>query len=61
MNSLTNTRKFPTILDMVVMLLLFFVAQMLSGVLVQSAGITAPTTSAIDAVDIETYMTIELK
>lgn len=56
MNSLTNTRKFPTILDMVVMLLLFFVAQMLSGVLVQSVGITAPTTSAIDAVDIETYM-----
>lgn len=56
MNNLTNTRKFPTVLDMVVMLLLFFVVQILSGVFVQSIGVVAPTTSAIDAVDIETYM-----
>jgi membrane protease YdiL (CAAX protease family) len=49
-------RKFPTLGDMVVMLLLFFVAQMLVGLVANLCGFVAPVTHAIDSVDIETYM-----
>ena len=49
-------RKFPTVGDMVVMLLLFFVAQLLVGVVANWCGFVTPPTNAIGAVDIETYM-----
>ncbi len=56
MDGLPKVRKFPTVGDMVVMLLLFFVAQMLVGVVANACGLFAPQVSPIDAVDIETYM-----
>ena len=49
-------RRFPTVGDMVVMLLLFFTVQMLTGMVANLLGLVPPATSAIDAVDIETYM-----
>ena len=49
-------RRFPTVGDMVVMLLLFFTVQMLTGMVANLLGFVPPATSAIDAVDIETYM-----
>ena len=56
MDNSVQTRKFPTVGDMLMMLLLFFVVQMLSGILMNAFGFAAPETNAIDAVDIETYM-----
>jgi membrane protease YdiL (CAAX protease family) len=41
---------------MAVMLLLFFAVQLVIGVVLNACGFVAPETSAIDAVDIETYM-----
>ena len=49
-------RVFPTIGDMLLMLLFFALSQGVAGLLLQAFGVTAPATSAIDAVDIETYM-----
>lgn len=53
---MTQIGKFPMVGDMAVMLLLFFVSQIIFGVLLGLLGIQTPATSAIDIVDIETYM-----
>ena len=47
---------FPKWWDILVMLLLFAFAQLLFGTVLQAVGIVTPTTSALDEVDIETYM-----
>ena len=47
---------FPTTMDIVAMLAIFFFSQLLFGIVLRCAGIEAPITSAIDAVDVETYM-----
>ena len=47
---------FPRWWDILVMLMLFAVAQALFGLVLQVVGFTMPSTSPIDAVDIETYM-----
>lgn len=47
---------FPRWWDILVMLLLFAVAQVLFGGVLQAVGFTMPSTSPIDTVDIETYM-----
>lgn len=49
-------RVFPQWWDILVMLLLFATSQAVSGMLLQLFGVEAPTTSEIDAVDVETYM-----
>ncbi len=56
MEKMTQIRRFPSIADMVVLLLLFFVSQILIGSVLRGFGLVPPETSAIDAVDIETYM-----
>lgn len=56
MNNVAKIRKFPSVGDVAMMLLLFCVTQLVVGLLLRVVGIVAPTTSAIDAVDIETYM-----
>ena len=56
MKKMTQIRRFPSIADMVVLLLLFFVSQILIGSVLRGFGLVPPETSAIDAVDIETYM-----
>ncbi len=56
MDNITKTRKFPSVSDMCVLLLLFFVSQIVIGAVMKLFGIEPPITSAIDAVDIETYM-----
>lgn len=48
--------RFPSIVDMAVMLLLFFVSQIILGTIFKAFGIVLPEVSAIDSVDIETYM-----
>ena len=60
MNNMTKVRKFPSVGDMLVMLLLFCVSQFIISSLLTVFGVVAPTTSAIDAVDIETYMNEQL-
>lgn len=60
MKNYARLKRFPTISDMVVMLLLFFVTQILFGFVAQLCGLVAPNTSAIDSVDIETYMSEQL-
>ena len=42
------------------MVALFFVSQLLVGSIIGALGFTAPTTTAIDATDIETYMSEQL-
>jgi membrane protease YdiL (CAAX protease family) len=49
-------RVFPKWWDILVMLLLFTLAQGIFGVVLQAIGFVAPSTSPIDSVDIETYM-----
>lgn len=49
-------RRFPSIVDMGIMLLLFFVSQLLFSLILAAFGFVLPATSAIDAVDVETYM-----
>lgn len=55
-NKMTPKRVFPEWWDILVMLLLFAMAQMLFGLVLQIVGIVTPSTSSIEAVDIETYM-----
>lgn len=52
----TAERIFPKWWDIVVMLALFAFAQLLFGTVLQIVGVVAPETSAVDTVDIETYM-----
>lgn len=52
----SQIRRFPSVGDMLLLLLLFFVSQMLLGIILGALGLSAPATSPIDAVDIETYM-----
>ena len=52
----TAERIFPKWWDIVVMLALFAFAQLLFGTVLQIVGMVAPETSAVDTVDIETYM-----
>ena len=60
MDMMTKIRKFPSVGDLLMMLLLFCLSQLLIGSLLGAVGIVAPVTSAIDAVDIETYMNEQL-
>ena len=50
------SRVFPKWWDILVMLLLFAVAQMVFGQILQLAGVVMPSTSDVDAVDVETFM-----
>lgn len=52
----SRIKRFPTVGDMAILLLLFFVSQMVVGSVLRSFGVVAPEVSAIDTVDIETYM-----
>ena len=56
MNNVAKIRKFPSVGDVAMMLLLFCVTQLVVGLLLRVVGVVAPVTSAIDAVDVETYM-----
>ena len=49
-------RAFPTYGDIVAMVAIFFVSQIVYGVILRCAGVNPPMVSAIDDVDIETYM-----
>lgn len=55
-NKIARNRHFPEWWDVLVMLLLFALSQLLFGLLLKVVGVVAPATSAIDAVDVETYM-----
>ena len=55
-NKIGRTKRFPEWWDVLVMLLLFALAQLLFGVVLQAVGVVAPATSELDAVDVETYM-----
>lgn len=55
-NKIGRTKRFPVWWDVLVMLLLFALAQLLFGVVLQAVGVVAPATSELDAVDVETYM-----
>ena len=48
-------RRFPTVADLVVMVLLFFVSQMFVGFVAQAIGFVAPETMPIGEVDVELY------
>ena len=50
------SRVFPKWWDILIMLLLFAVAQMVFGQILQLAGVVMPSTSDVDAVDVETFM-----
>lgn len=52
----SQIRRFPSVGDMMLLLLLFFMSQILFGTILGALGLSAPATSPIDAVDIETYM-----
>ena len=54
--NIVRNRIFPKWWDILVMLLLFALAQMVFGAVLQAMGIVAPVTSSVDAVDIETFM-----
>ena len=56
MDNMTQLRKFPSVGDMGVLLLLFFVSQLIFGLIVRMFGVVPPDVSAIDAVDIDVYM-----
>ena len=56
MDRISKMQKFPTVGDMLMMLLLFFLVQLLVGVVANLCGFVAPVTHAIGSVDIETYM-----
>ena len=56
MNNVAKIRTFPSVGDVAMMLLLFCVTQLVVGLLLRVVGIVAPVTSAIDTVDVETYM-----
>ena len=56
MNSVTGKQKFPTVGDLLMLLLLFVLSQVVFSAVINAFGVVAPITSAIDAVDIETYM-----
>ena len=60
MDKMAKIRKFPSVGDLLMMLLLFCLSQLLIGSLLSAVGVVAPVTSAIDAVDIETYMNEQL-
>lgn len=55
MKQLLSFRRFPTIADLVVMVLLFFASQILFGEIVRLAGFMPPETAPVDKVDIEVY------
>ena len=52
----TLEKTFPRRWDIVVMLVLFALAQVVFGLVLQIIGITTPQTSSANVVDIETYM-----
>ena len=56
MDRVHKIRKFPTVGDMIMMLLLFFMVQMLTGMAASWLGFVVPATSAIDEVSIDVYM-----
>lgn len=51
-----STKHFPSISDIVAMFVIFFLVQVILGIALQLLGFQAPATSAIDAVDIERYI-----
>ncbi len=60
MENTTQIRKFPSIFDMATLLLLFFVSQIVFGFILKAFGIVPPTTSVVDTVDTETYMSEQI-
>lgn len=60
MNFNFSFRRFPTIADLMVMVLLFFVSQLLIGEVVRMVGFLPPETMPINEVDIETYTAQQL-
>jgi membrane protease YdiL (CAAX protease family) len=56
MEKVAKTGKFPKIADVVVLMLLFLVAQAAVLLLLPLFGVTLPVTSAIDTVPVETYI-----
>ena len=51
-----SIKRFPTIFDIVAMVIIFFLVQIILGLSLQLLGFQAPATSAIDTVDIEQYI-----
>lgn len=49
-------RRFPSLSDLAMLLLLFFVSQVAVGAILSGVGMVPPEVSALDAVDVETYM-----
>ncbi len=56
MENIRRKKLFSTIGDMVVMVLLFFVVQLLCGLVMGATGVLPPALSPTDAVDAEVYM-----
>jgi membrane protease YdiL (CAAX protease family) len=61
MENSAQKRAFPTIGDMVVMLLLFFVVQLGCGLILGALGVLPPTLSSVHEVDAEVYMSEQLQ
>lgn len=60
MENQNKTKRFPAIGDIAAMVVLFFASQLFVGAIISYLGFTQPATSAIDATDIETYMSEQL-
>lgn len=54
------TTRFPAVFDIVVMVVIFLFVQIILNVILGLCGLSAPATSAIDAVDIEQYMSEQI-
>ena len=60
MENIASKRPFPTIGDGFAMLAIFLVMQMVVGVILRAVGVVSPIVSAIEEVDVETYMNEQL-
>lgn len=60
MENIARKRPFPTIGDGFAMLAIFLVMQMFVGVILRAVGVMPPIVSAIEDVDVETYMNEQL-
>ena len=56
MKKTTLKHAFPTYGDIATMVAIFFVSQIILGIILQCVGVVPPVLSDIDAVDVETYM-----
>ena len=60
MENKSRKHPFPTGGDIIAMLVIFFVAQLVIGIVLRSVGLEQPVVSAIEDVDVETYMNEQL-